>query len=134
MRHFTPWTKFALPLCPWLVAFSGCAEVGPNGIASYPGQRALIGKTKQQLLACAGMPVSERASGDRVLFLYHKEASLFEESFPGSKSSVPMVHHGCRATIVLQQDRVSDVRYEGEPSSYRGEDHCEEIFAPCVNP
>lgn len=80
------------------------------------------------------MPVSERTSGDRGLFLYHKEASLFEESFLGSKSSVPMVHHGCRATIVLQKDRVSDVRYEDESSPYRGEDHCEEIFAPCVNP
>ena len=94
----------------------------------------MIGRTTQQLVACAGMPVSERTSGKRVLFLYHKEVSLFEDSFPGSKSRVPMVHHGCHATVVLQQDRDSDVRYESEPSSSGAEDNCEEIFARCVSP
>jgi hypothetical protein len=134
MKQFNPCTTLALLFCLWLVSLSGCAEVGPNGSTGYPVQRALIGKTAQQLLACAGQPGSERPDGDRVVFLYHREASLFEESFPGSKGSVPMVRHGCHATIVLQQDRVSDVRYESEPSSYRGEDHCEEIFASCVAP
>jgi hypothetical protein len=122
------------PLCVGLIALVGCAEVTPNETGSYPAQRALIGKTKQALLACAGQPVVERVKGDQVQLVYYREASQLEESFAGSKSSFAKVHHGCRATIVLQEDRVSEVRYENEPSSYREEDHCEDIFEPCVGP
>ena len=100
----------------------------------FPAKQALVGVTQQALLACAGPPVIQRTEGEEVVFIYYREASQFEESFGGSKSSFPMVHHGCRATIRLQQDHVTEVRYESEPSSYRDEDHCEEMFQSCVNP
>ena len=122
------------PLWVGLLALAGCAEVTPESSDPTPAQRAMLGMTKQALLACAGPPVIERTKGDEVLFVYYREASQFEESFGGSKSSFPMVHHGCRATIRLDQDRVTDVRYESEPSSYQDEDHCEEMFQSCVNP
>jgi hypothetical protein len=125
-----------LPTLLWvgLLALTGCAEVSPNASEPYPAQRALVGATGDALLACAGSPVIQRTTGEEVLFIYYREASQFEESFGGSKSSFPMVHHGCRATIRLEQDRVTDVRYESEPSSYQDEDHCEEMFQSCVNP
>lgn len=124
---------------PWqlwvgLLALTGCAEVSPNAAEPFPAQRALVGATEQVLLACAGQPVIRRTKGEEVLFIYYREASQFEESFGGSKSSFPMVHHGCRATISFQQDRITEVRYESEPSSYQDEDHCEEMFQSCVNP
>jgi hypothetical protein len=125
-----------LPRLLWvgLLALAGCAEVSPNASEPYPAQRALVGATGHALLACAGSPVIQRTTGEEVLFIYYREASQFEESFGGSKSSFPMVHHGCRATIRLEQDRVTDVRYESEPSSYQDEDHCEEMFQSCINP
>jgi len=117
-----------------LAAIIGCAGIGSDGTSASPAQRALIGKTKQQILACAGIPVHEYADGDRVLLVYYKEASQLEESFFGSKSSIARIHHGCRSTIVLQQDRAAEVRYESDPSTYQDEDHCEETFELCVHP
>ena len=134
MPDMLPSHRVRWPLWVGLLALAGCAEVTPESSDPTPAQRAMLGMTKQALLACAGPPVIERTKGDEVLFVYYREASQFEESFGGSKSSFPMVHHGCRATIRLEQDRVTDVRYESEPSSYQDEDHCEEMFQSCVNP
>lgn len=123
---------------PWLLglgllALTGCAEVTPESSDPTPAQRALLGMTKQALLACAGQPIVERTKSDEVLFVYYREASQFEESFGGSKSSFARVHHGCRASITLQQDRVIGIRYQGEPTSYRDQDHCEQIFQACAS-
>ncbi len=134
MPDMLPSRRVRWPLLVGLLALACCAEVTPESSDPTPAQRAMLGMTKQALLACAGPPVIERTKGDEVLFVYYREASQFEESFGGSKSSFPMVHHGCRATIRLEQDRVTDVRYESEPSSYQDEDHCEEMFQSCVNP
>jgi hypothetical protein len=117
-----------------LLALTGCAEITPEESGPTPAQRALLGMTKQALLACAGPPVIERTKDDEVLFVYYREASQLDESFGGSKSSFARVHHGCRASITLQQDRVIGIRYQGEPSPHRDEDHCEEIFEACVSP
>ncbi len=130
-------TVSTMQACAWaliIMAFVGCAQVTHDGEVSYPIQRALIGKSKAALLACAGSPIKQHVKGEQVLFVYYKEASQFEESFPGSKSSFAMVHHGCRATLLLEQDTVTGVQYESEPSSYRDDDHCEELFQSCVSP
>ena len=116
-----------------LLALAGCAEVTPESSDPTPAQRAMLAMTKQALLACAGPPVIERAKGDEVLFVYYREASQFEESFGGSKSSFARIHHGCRASITLEQDRVIGIRYQGEPRSDQDQDHCEQIFEACVS-
>jgi len=116
-----------------LIACAGCSAL-TNGSPTVSAQTVLVGKTKPQLLACADTPVMEGADGERLFFVYYKEASTLEESFGGSKSSFPKVHHGCRATVVLQEDLVTEVRYENDPPSYHDEDHCEEIFERCINP
>ena len=121
------------PLWVGLLALAGCAEVIPESSDPTPAQRAMLGMTKQALLACAGPPVIERTKGDEVLFVYYREASQFEESFGGSKSSFPRIHHGCRASITLEQDHVIGIRYQGEPRSDQDQDHCEQIFDACVS-
>ena len=131
MTRIVSWRSIALSACAGLFAAGGCATVASDG-DEYPAQRALIGKTRPEVMACAGRPINERTADGLVLWVYYKEASLLEESFPGSKSSYSKVHHGCRATVVLEQDRVTDVLYESEPISYQDEDHCEEIFQPCI--
>lgn len=95
-------------------------------------RRMLIGKTKQELVECAGLPIRESEYGGTVELIYYKEASLLEESFPGSKASIARLHHGCRANVELRGNRVMDVQYESIPDSYHDEDHCDEIFKSCV--
>ncbi len=70
--------------------------------------------------------------GDLTVLKYYKEASILEESFPASKGSVARIHHGCRATLALKNDRVEGIQYNSVPSSYKDEDHCDEIFENCI--
>jgi hypothetical protein len=133
MPDMLPSRRVRWPLWVGLLALAGCAEVTPESSDPTPAQRAMLGMTKQALLACAGPPVIERTKGDEVLFVYYREASQFEESFGGSKSSFARIHHGCRASITLAQDRVIGIRYQGEPRSDQDQDHCEQIFEACVS-
>ncbi len=126
--------RTGLPAFAFLLALAACAGLAPPASEDHPNQQAVIGKTKQELFACAGNPISEKIKGDRTVVVYYREASVLEESFPGPKSSYAMVHHGCRATVVLDRDRVTGVRYESVPSSYRDESHCEDIFERCPGP
>ena len=112
----------------WL---SACATTPSDG--SFPAQRALIGMTEQEVLVCAGTPVRATIEvwegGDRVVF-YHKSSRTNEDTFPGTKSSVIGVRHGCTAKLHFKDDRVTAVEYE--PSARGGVEHCEEVFAQCL--
>ena len=91
---------------------------------------ALRGKTKQDLLACAGAPRRESESEGLAALVYQAEVEL---SVPGAKSSGPRdVPHSCRASVHLRAGRVTDVRYESVPAWLGAENHCEEIFARCA--
>lgn len=109
---------------------AGCATTSPDG--SFPVQKALLGKTEQEVLACAGEPKKKSVSGEETLLTYHRTAPVFEESFAISKTSVPCPRHACEAVVVLMGDRVSEVRYHPTPHSLGGCEHCEEIFRTCV--
>jgi hypothetical protein len=118
-----------LAVLAWLPV-SGCAT--PAMDKSYPAQHALIGKPRQVVLSCAGQPLGETTSGKAAVLTYYKEAPMLEESFMGSKGSVPRAHHGCRAKVTLEDEKVVSVTYQSVPSSIAAEDHCEEIFENCV--
>jgi hypothetical protein len=92
----------------------------------------LKGKTKQDLLACAGVPRRESTSEGLTAMVYQHDAELVELSVPGAKSSGARdVPHRCRATVTLKDGRVTDVRYESVPAWLGAENHCDEIFARC---
>jgi hypothetical protein len=114
-----------------LMLVSACATAPPDG--SFPAQKALIGKTESEVLACAGTPVRTvidvEEGGDRVLF-YQKSSRANEDTFPGSKSSVIGVRHGCTAGLRFKDGRVAAVEYQ--PSARGGIEHCEEIFSQCL--
>lgn len=74
---------------------------------------------------------SEAVQNHRVLFLYYNEAPILEESFPASKGSFPRPHHGCWASVVLEDDRVTDIGYRSVPQAINAVDHCEAIFEQC---
>lgn len=124
--------RLGMLLLTILVGFSGCTTPDRDITPSSPIQKALIGKTRQELMACALVQPEVSTKGDLAILRYYKEASILEESFSGSKSSIPRIHHGCWASLVLKNDRVEGVQYDSVPSSYEDEDHCDEIFRNCV--
>lgn len=98
----------------------------------YPHQQSLRGKSREQVLACAGTPLREWQDREFTQLRYYREAPLLEESMVSSKSSRPTVHHGCWATVMLQHNRVDQVQYRFAPSSVDASNDCEEIFARCL--
>jgi hypothetical protein len=115
-----------------MLLFLGCATADPGEMRDHQGPYKLMGKTKQEVFACAGIPIREQEHDDMAELIYYKEASLLEESFPSSKGSVPKSHHGCRANVRFKGNRVVDVHYQSVPNSSHDEDHCDEIFESCT--
>ena len=111
----------------WLI---GCAASQP--IEPSPIGKALLGKSKQELVACAGKPLEETKKAEGPVLTYYKEAPMFEESFASSKTSSSVVHHGCWAHLLMENGRVVGVEYKSVPPSVNATDHCEEIFHACV--
>lgn len=108
----------------------GC-HATPPVTEGFPHQQALEGKTLQQVLACAGTPLQKRENGPVTILRYYREAPLLEESMVSSKGSRPTVHHGCWATVIVQDQRVDRVQYHFVPSSVDASNDCEDIFANC---
>ena len=113
-----------------LTTVSGCATQATVG--EYPNQQKVFGKSKADVLACAGKPVKEQTRNDVVLLQYYREAPVLEESQPVGKGSMSTIRHGCWATVVLMDDRVTDVRYRFVPPSMDASNDCEAIFDPCA--
>lgn len=113
-----------------LTTVTGCAAQATVG--EYPNQHKVIGKSKADVLACAGKPVKEQTRNDVVLLQYYKEAPVLEESQPVGKGSMSTIRHGCWATVVLTDDRVTDMRYRFVPPSMDASNDCEAIFDPCA--
>ncbi|MBI3356167.1 MAG: hypothetical protein HY038_05250 [Nitrospirae bacterium] len=113
-----------------LAGLWGCAT--PAEVREYPNQQAITGKSKSQILACAGNPLKKVTDAEITLLRYYKEAPMLEESRPFGKGSAAAIHHGCWATVILENDRVVEVRYRFVPPAFDASDECEEIFEPCV--
>jgi len=114
------------------LGWGGCTTTPSEAPAPSSTQKALVGKTKQELLSCAQSQPDEKTVGEVTVLKFYKEASLFEESFPGTKSSFAQPHHGCWATLRLTHDVVTEVQYRSVPKDSLDYDHCDEIFAPCL--
>ena len=112
--------------------FTACAGGPADRADAVKIADVLKGKTKQDILTCAGAPRRESTSQGLTAMVYQEEAELVELSVPGAKSSgARSVPHSCRATVILKDGRVTDVRYESVPEWLGAENHCEEIFARC---
>jgi hypothetical protein len=122
-------TISALVLCSavWLIGCAASQPIEPNPIG-----KALLGKSKQELVACVGNPLQETKTTEGTVLTYYKEASMLEESFPFSKGSRAGAHRGCWASLLLADDRVTGVEYKAAPSTLNTDDLCERIFETCV--
>lgn len=122
-------TALGYALCGWL-CLTGCAT--PAQVNEYPNQQKLAGKSKSELLACAGTPKKIMKDNDITLLRYYREAPILEESQPVGKGSFSTIRHGCWATVILVDDRITDVRYRFVPPTFDASNDCEEIFEPCL--
>lgn len=113
---------------------SGCTTTPTEPRAPSPTQQALVGKTQKVLKSCARIPPLVTTVTEVTELKYYKEASQFEESFAGTKSSVARPHHGCWATLRLTNGVVTEVQYRSVPRNYLTDHLCDEIFAKCVGP
>jgi hypothetical protein len=119
----------ALVVCTavWLAGCVASQPIEPNLVG-----KALLGKSTEELVACAGNPFQETKTVEGTVLSYYKEAPMLEESVPFLKSSRPGAHHGCWAHLLMGEDRVVGVEYRSVPQSIHATDHCEEIFHACV--
>lgn len=113
-----------------LCVLAGCAT--PAEVGEYPNQQKVIGKSKADLFACAGKPVKEQTRNNVVLLQFYREAPVLEESQPVGKGSVSTIRHGCWATVVVSDDRVTNVQYRFVPPTFDASNDCEDIFESCV--
>jgi hypothetical protein len=114
-----------------LLLVSGCMTGPPETTTEHPAAQRLVGKTRTDLLQCAGTPLHEVPYGHGVIFRYYMEAPMFEESRPFLKGSIAQEHHGCWASLLLEKDEVTGVEFRTVPES-RQYDHCEQIFMRCL--
>lgn len=113
------------------VLLHGCASAPPQDSLQSTAQK-LIGKSQTHILQCAGKPVTQISYGQGVVLRYYKEAPMFEESRPFLKGSQPGMHHGCWASVLIENDRVKGVEFRTVPAeAEKHDDECEEIFQAC---
>jgi hypothetical protein len=112
-----------------LTAF-GCA--GPAVVGQYPNQQRLIGHSKAAVLACAGAPTRAQPHNGATLLHYYREAPVLEASPPVGNGTFSAIRHGCWATVVVADERVTDVVYRFEPPAIDASNDCEAIFEACV--
>ncbi|HET8721965.1 MAG TPA: hypothetical protein VFM24_08050 [Nitrospira sp.] len=115
-----------------VVLASGCVSGAPHMNSDNPSAKRLLGKTRSEILQCAGTPVRELPYDQGVILRYYKEAPMFEESRPFLKGSIAQEHHGCWASLLLEDDRVTGVEFRPVPESIEY-DHCEELFTGCLH-
>lgn len=112
------------------VCLAGC--VSPPVSMSRPFGAELVGKSKQDILSCAGNPLREVAVSDGTILRYYREAPMLEESSLGSKGSKAGVHGGCWTNILIVEDHMAGVENRPVPDPLISTDHCEEIFRSCA--
>ena len=106
-------------------------SVSPPITDGYPAQTHMRGKLKAEVLTCVGRPISETQEGSVTELRYYREAPMLEESGTASKGSMPSIHHGCWASILLKDGRVEEVRYRFVPDFVDASNDCEDIFSNC---
>ena len=116
-----------------VLLFSGCASTVPEAKSDNPTAQRLIGKTRAELLQCAGIPLREVPHGHGVILRYYKEAPMLEESRSFLKGSAPGEHHGCWASLLIENEEVTGVEFRTVPQGAGNEDDdCESIFTGCL--
>lgn len=134
-RNTKPWELSLFALVGMSALLTAC--VGPVVRPVSVNGKALLGLTQERLHACAGAPLHELPRTASTLLVYYREAAMFEESAPGSlgggKGSRPGYHHGCWATLMIEEGRVTGVEFRPVPDPDADTHECQEIFVVCAS-
>ena len=122
---------FLFGLAGMCALFIGC--IGPRGGPAGVKGQGLIGLTQERLRTCARPSLREVSQPASTLLVYYREALMFEESFGGGKGSKPGYHHGCWATIIVEEGRVTGVEFRPVPDPDADTHECQEIFVACAS-
>jgi len=123
-----------------VVVLGACA--GPQAEQAIRAQQTLVGLSKGELLACAGVPQRTAAGPDGTEYLSYGRASttvyqdLDYEDFgwiPGRRILRPEVstwttNHRCEATFAVRDGRVTELRYNDN----RDIQLCHQIVGSCL--
>ena len=122
------------------VALAACAS--PQAEQALRAQTALVGMSKGDLLACAGVPERTAASGGVEYLTYSREETTVErdvswepDPWTGGAFMRPDVMEywdtdRCIATITVRDGRVSEVRYDEQRDILL----CYGIVGACMGP
>lgn len=124
--------KIVRPSLPLVVLALSVLGLGCAAAPDRPPSHGehLKGMTRGQILACAGPP-SEWKSQDGAVLVYYRSAWTLGRSPAAIEGAVTGSRPGCRALLMLKDDRVAEVRYLSVPESAGALDHCERIFSGC---
>lgn len=125
-----------------VLSMTGCAATHAKEHAM-----AVHGKTKVELLSCAGVPLREHQEGDLTFLTYSIEHGATTGMSrigrgPGMLAGKPHQLAGkphqlagksdqCEATVTLKDGKVTLVKYRSTAGS---DDPCEPIFRGCADP
>jgi pyruvate/2-oxoacid:ferredoxin oxidoreductase beta subunit len=99
-------TPLALP--PLWLAISSC--IGQRANIAYQAIASLIGRTKEEVLACMGAPPQQAKAGYTEVWSYTSGGDTTTWGFAGTSYSI---RRYCVVNIVMSGDRVSVVNYVG---------------------
>lgn len=120
----------ALALCAVMV--SGCVYVDQS--RATKGKTALVGKTKAQILACAGVPSQTYKDGAADYFAYNGSGRTRISMVPISGTMVAGVgrQSQCTVTLGFKGDRVASVNYRAGGGLLTPEEACGPIVKSCL--
>ncbi len=131
--------------CGFLAAFAVLAAscANPQAELALRAPAAMVGMSKGDLLACAGVPERTASAGDAELLVYTRRQTLVDrdvdwEPNPWLGPRGPFLwrpdvttyvrNYRCEATVVVRGDRIAEVRYNQD----RDATLCYEIVGNCV--
>lgn len=124
-----PCPCFQMPAILTLVLLAACATT--PGVPDDEIRKSLLGKSKADILSCAGTPVQENQTTQGLVLRYYKEAPMFDESAVFLKGSQPGVHRGCWVSLLFDKDYVVGAEYRSAPESLGDVRLCDGIFEAC---
>ncbi len=141
--------KLVLPsLVVVSLAVYGCTNSAKiRADAFQNARRALVGKTKENILECAGIPTRSAQSGSSEFLTYQSGGVSIKNSHTSGWGNRPSSflsasqrtredHMSCEITFVINANKVKKVTYTGNTSnnsSERGE-QCYYALQSCIEP
>lgn len=114
------------------VALTGCVYVEQGNATK--GKTALVGKTRSQILACAGVPNETYKNGSSDYFAYDGTGRTRISMVPVGGNMIAGVgrQSQCTVTLGFKGDRVATVNYRAGGGLLTPEEACGPIVKSCL--